>query len=141
MTAKIELASPEWFAALKGHIARFVATPNGQKTRWSVCEVFTGVPSHLDKDGTGVIAWHCKIADGTLTFAFGEADDVEMKTTTDYDFILPMARLVIGPDTAAELAAHSAAGIASGKMKREGDSSTVPPELHAIHNDLAVITA
>lgn len=141
MTAKIELASPEWFAALKAHIERFVQTPNGQKTNWSICEVFTGVPKHLDRDGTGVIAWHCRIADGKMTFAYGAADDVEMKTTTDYDFILPMARLIIGPDTAAELAAHSEKGIATGKMKREGVSTGVPPEFHAIHNDLAAITA
>ena len=141
MTNKIELASPEWFAALKAHIERFVATPNGQKTRWSLCEVFTGVPKHLDKDGSGVIAWHCRIADGKMDFAYGAADDVDMKTTTDYDFILPMARLVLTPETAAELAAHSQKGVESGKMKREGDSSGVPPEFHAIHNDLAVITA
>lgn len=141
MTAKIELGSPEWLAALKGHIERFVATPNGQKTTWSLCEVFTGVPGHLDKDGTGVIAWHCRIADGRVVFAEGEANDVDMKTTTDYDFILPMARLVLSPETAATLAAHSQAGVESGKMKREGDSSGVPPEFHAIHNDLAVITA
>lgn len=141
MTAKIELASPEWFAALKGHIERFVATPNGQKTKWSICEVFTGVPKHLDKNGDGIIAWHCRIADGKMVFAEGEADDVDMKTTTDYDFIVPMARLIIGPETAEQLAAHSARGVAGGKMKREGDSSGVPFEFHAIHNDLAAITA
>ena len=29
--------------------------------RFSFCEVFTGVPKHLDRNGTGVLAWSCTI--------------------------------------------------------------------------------
>ena len=68
MVQKIELGSPEWMAALKAHIERFMATPNGKAADFSICEVFTGVPKHLDRNGDGVIAWYCRMKDGKLEF-------------------------------------------------------------------------
>ncbi|HEY2358002.1 MAG TPA: hypothetical protein VGH86_11165 [Phenylobacterium sp.] len=142
MAEKIELGSPEWLAALKAHIERFVATPAGQAATFSICEVFTDVPKHLDKNGDGVLAWYCRIADGKLVFAEGEVSDVDMKTLTDYDFIVPFARMKLGPENAAEFTEQMNAGVAAGKLKRAGQSDKAPPpEFHAMHNDLAEITA
>ena len=140
MGDKVEFASPEWFAALK---TKFEAYASGapQGVDFSVCEVFTGVPKHLDKDGSGVIAWHCRITPGKFDFAYGESDTVDMKTVTDYDFILPFARMKIGPETAAEYQKQMQIGVETGKIVRNGDGSKAPPELYAIHNDLADITA
>ena len=140
MAEKVEFASPEWFAALRTMFEAYAAgAPDG--VDFSVCEVFTGVPAHLDKDGSGVIAWHCHITTGRFDFAYGESDDVDMKTVTDYDFILPFARMKLGPDTAAEYQRLMQGGLETGKIVRAGDGSKAPQELHAIHNDLADITA
>jgi hypothetical protein len=140
MAEKVEFASPEWFAALRTMFQDYAAgAPAGLD--FSVCEVFTGVPSHLDKDGTGVIAWHCRITPGRFDFAYGESDDVDMKTVTDYAFILPFARMKLGPDTSEEYQRQMEGGLESGKISRTGDGSKAPQELYAIHNDLADITA
>jgi hypothetical protein len=137
---KVEFASPEWFDALRTMFSAYAATaPAGMD--FSVCEVFTGVPRHLDKDGSGTIAWHCRITPGRFDFAFGESDAVDMKTVTDYQFILPFARMKLGPDTQEEYQKQMQGGLESGKIRRAGDGSKAPPELYAIHNDLADITA
>lgn len=140
MAAKVEFASPAWFGEVRRMFEAYAATAP-RDFAFSVCEVFTDVPAHLDKDGSGVIAWHFRIADGRFHFAYGEADDVDMKTVSDYDFILPFARMRIAPDTAAEYQKRMQAGVEAGKLRRTGDGSKAPPELYAIHNDLADITA
>jgi hypothetical protein len=140
MAEKVEFASPEWFAALRTMFEAYAATaPAGMD--FSVCEVFTGVPAHLDKDGSGVIAWHCRITPGRFDFAYGESDAVDMKTVTDYQFIVPFARMKLGAETAEEYQKQMQGGLDSGKIVRAGDGSKAPPELYAVHNDLADITA
>lgn len=141
MTRKIELSSDEWLAELKAHIERFLETPSGRAAEFSLCEVFTDVPKHLDKHGTGVLAWHARMSGGKLHFAEGEVSDVDMKTTTDYAFIVPFARLKLDPADAQQVAAAMDEGAAQGKLVREGDRTKVPIEFHAIHNALAEITA
>lgn len=140
MAGKVEFASPEWFAATRAMFEAYAAVAP-KDFEFSVCEVFTNVPAHLDRDGTGVIAWNFRIADNRFHFAYGEADDVDMKTVSDYDFILWFARTKIAPDTAAEYQSRMQAGVETGKVRRMGDGSKAPPELYAIHNDLADITA
>jgi hypothetical protein len=136
---KVEFASPEWFAALREMFSAYAEkAPAGLD--FSVCEVFTGVPAHLDPDGSGVIAWHCRITPGRFDFAYGESDEVDMKTVTDYQFILPFARMKLGAETAEDYQRQMQAGLESGKIRRTGDGSKAPPELYAIHNDLAEIT-
>jgi hypothetical protein len=140
MAKKIEFASPEWLAALKGMIQKYMEKA-GPDTKLSICEVFTGVPKHLDKNGNGVISWYCRIANGKLTFEEGEINDADIKSTCDYNFILPFARMKITPETMAEYEKLAAEGDKSGKLKRQGDRSKVPPAFHGMHNELAEITA
>lgn len=139
MTTKIELGSPEWLAALKGKIETCMAADPG--LRFSICEVFTGVPRHLDKHGTGVLAWYCRIADGKLEFEDGEIDDADIKTTTDYAFILPFARMKLTPETMDEYQRMQEDGLKRGLIKPQGDRSKVPPVFHGMHNELAEVTA
>jgi hypothetical protein len=140
MTKKIEFASQEWLDALKAAILRYMAKA-GPDVKLSICEVFTGVPKHLDKNGDGVIAWHCKIEDGRLHFADGEIPEADIKSTCDYDFILALARLKIEPATMKDYERLTAEGERTGKLKRQGDRAKVPPAFYGMHNDLAEITA
>ena len=137
---KIELGSPEWLAALRGMIERYMKAA-GPDVNLSICEVFTGVPPHLDKNGDGVIAWHCRIADGRLHFADGEIDDADIKTIADYAFIVPFARMKLDPGNMAEYQAMQEAGAKAGKVAHHGDRSRVPPAFYGMHNELADITA
>jgi hypothetical protein len=140
MTRKLEFASPEWHDALKSMMERYMKAA-GPEVRLTLCEVFTGVPAHLDKSGTGIIAWHCRIADGRLEFHEGEIDDADLKTVADYQFILPFARMKLDPSTMAQYEALQAEGVAQGKLKRTGDRSKVPPAFYGMHNELAEMTA
>lgn len=140
MTKKIEFASQEWMDALKAAIIRYTAKA-GPDVKLSICEVFTGVPKHLDRNGNGVISWYCRIANGKVQFEYGEINDADIKSTCDYNFILPFARMVITPETMAEYERSAAEGEKTGKLKRSGDRAKVPPAFYGMHNDLAVITA
>lgn len=139
MPRKVEFASPEWLETLRGMIERYIAlAPAGLEL--SICEVFTGVPKHLDKNGDGVIAWHCRIRGGRLDFRDGAIDDADIKTIADYDFILPFARMKIEPGNMAEYQAQQAEGVKAGKVVHSGDRTKVPPAFYGMHNELADLT-
>lgn len=139
MTEKIEFASPEWLAALERLVRDYTAKA-GDGVELSLCEVFTGVPAHLDKNGNGIIAWYCRIKGGEVEFAEGEIPEADIKTVTDYQFILPFARLKIDPGNMADYEVKLAEGAKAGKIDRRGDRSKVPPAFYGMHNDLAEIT-
>ncbi|MBL8772100.1 MAG: hypothetical protein JNK30_12025 [Phenylobacterium sp.] len=139
--SKVEFASREWLAALRSMLDRYTALA-GPDTTLSICEVFTGVPPHLDAGGDGRIAWHCRIEGGKVTvFADGEIDDADIKTVADYHFILPFARMKLEPGTTDEYQRQQAEGARLGKVKHEGDRSKVPPAFYGMHNELAEMTA
>lgn len=139
MANKVEFASQDWLDALKSMIERYMAhAPAGLEL--SICEVFTGVPQHLDRHGDGVIAWHCRISNGRLDFRDGAIDDADLKTIADYTFILPFARMKIEPDNLAAYQAQQAEGAKQGKVASTGDRSKVPPAFFGMHNELAEIT-
>ena len=139
MEQRVEFAGEEWFAELRRLLDIYVAA-EPRDLRFSLCEVFTDVPAHLDRTGDGQVAWHCRISDGKPNFAFGEIE-ADAKTVVDYQWVLPLARMKLGPDNAAEYQAISQAGAASGKMVSTGDYSKVPASFSQMHNDLAGITA
>lgn len=137
MSERVEFAGPAWMTAIEEKLRVFArANPNA---RFGICEVFTDSPKHLAADG--VIAWHCRIADGALDFRMGEVDDVDVKNVADYQAILPFARLHLDAETQATYQQMSAEALASGKLKRFGDATKLPPEIHGLHNEMAAITA
>jgi hypothetical protein len=140
MTQKVEFAGPEWMAAIEAKFRRFAEGP-GRDIKLSICEVFTDVPSHLDRDGNGRIAWHCHIGDGKLAFAYGEIDQADIKNIADYQTILPFARLMLTPETQEAYQRMAAEAMAAGKLKRLGDPAKIPASLHGLHNEMAEITA
>lgn len=135
--SKVEFAGPEWMAAIESKLRRMAAA--NPDWRFGICEVFTDAPTHLAPDG--IIAWHCRVADGKLDFRMGEADDVDIKNVADYQAILPFARLHLTPETRVDYEKMSARALADGKLKRIGDATTLPPAIHALHNEMAEITA
>ena len=136
----LEFASPEWIAALKDLLVVYTKKA-GPGVELSICEVFTGVPKHLDKHGNGVIAWHCKIKDGKVHFEETAIPEADIRTEVDYQFVLPLARKVYSPDDMKEVEAYQAKGAAEGKMiSTSKDRSKVPPAFIGMHNDLAVRT-
>lgn len=139
MAESIEFASPEWLAALEKLLRAYTASA-GNDVELSLCEVFTGVPGHLDKNGDGTIAWYCRIKGDEVEFAEGEIAEADIKTVTDYQFILPFARMKIDPGNLASYETQLAEGSKAGKIDRRGDRSKVPPAFYGMHNDLAEIT-
>lgn len=135
--SKVEFAGPEWMAAIESKLARMAAA--NPDWRFGLCEVFTDSPKHLAADGT--IAWHARVSGGKVDFRMGEVDDVDIKNIADYQAILPFARLHLTPETQADYVKMSERALADGKLKRIGDSSKLPPAIHALHNEMAEITA
>ena len=75
----------------------------GPDVKLSICEVFTGVPKHLDKHGNGVI---CRGTAGSPT-ASCTSRTARFRTpisnrSCDYTFIVPFARMKIEPSTMAD---------------------------------------
>lgn len=139
MAKKVEFASPEWLETLRGMIERYMALAPADLDL-SICEVFTGVPKHLDKNGDGVIAWHCHIKNGRLEFRDGEVESADLKTIADYNFILPFARTKIEPGNMEEYQAQQAEGAKRGLVQHWGDRTRVPPAFYGMHNELADLT-
>jgi len=137
---KFEFASPAWITALKDLLAIHTKKA-GNGLELSICEVFTNVPKHLDKHGTGVIAWHCRIKDGKVHFEETAIPEADVRTETDYAFIVPVARKVYTPEIMPEVDAYIAKGTAEGKLKSTSrDRSKVPASFIEMHNELAVRT-
>lgn len=140
MAGKVEFASPEWHAKLRELLDRYAAAED-PTLELTLCEVFTGVPAHLDRDGSGRIAWHCRISDGKVEFHEGEVPEADIKTVADYDFVLRLARMKMEEGTLAEYRALQAEGAAAGKLSTTGDNSKVPPSFYGMHNEMAEVTA
>ena len=140
MTDKIEFASPEWHEHLKALLDRYTAQV-GSGLELTLCEVFTNVPAHLDKDGSGRIAWNCRIAGGKVEFRDGEIAEADIKTIADYDFVLRLARMKMEEERLAEYRTIQAEGAALGKLSTTGDNSRVPASFYGMHNEMAEVTA
>ncbi len=138
--AKYEFASTGWMDALHREMAAMLkdAPPD---LRFSFCEIFTGVPKHLDRNGTGVLAWSCRIEGSKTHFVEAELDDVDVKTTGDYRFLVPLAQLHLSDETRAEFNAALEEGTRSGKLKRVGDLTKFPAVLSGLHNAAVDFTA
>lgn len=139
---KYVFASPEWFACLHGIIserAASVAVTHPGQT-YSICEVFTGVPSGLAADGGTQIAWHAVIRGVDVEFGTTEIEDAAFKAWADYAAILPLAQFDTRgePARAAELNAMVEALVAQGKLRSSGSSPG--STLFAVHDAIARLT-
>jgi hypothetical protein len=100
------------------------------------------VPKHLDKHGNGTIAWHCHLKGGKVA-AFEETaiPEADVRSESDYDFILDIARRVYSPEAMPEVQAYMAKGAETGKTKSTSKNPTkVPASFTGMHNDLAIRT-
>lgn len=137
---KYEFASTAWMEALHREIVELVRTAPAD-LRYSFCEVFTGVPKHLDRNGTGTLAWSCKIEGSAVHFVEEELDGVDMKTTADYTYLIPLARWHIDEQTRAALNKYLEEGARDGKIVRAGDPTRSPAMLNGLHNAVIAFTA
>ncbi len=134
---KFEFASPAWFDALKKLLAVYTERA-GPGVELTICEIFTNVPTHLDKNGNGVIAWHCVIEGGRVRFEESAIAEADVHTEVDYDFIVRVARRIYTPEIMPEVDAYMAKGAAQGKLKSTGKNRTkTPPSFIQMHNELA----
>ncbi|HEY1836692.1 MAG TPA: hypothetical protein VGG36_03485 [Rhizomicrobium sp.] len=137
---KFEFASPQWLAALR-ELLDVYTKKAGPGLELSICEIFTEVPKHLDKNGDGVIAWHCRIKDGHVHFEETAIPEADVHSQSNYDFVVPIARRVYTPEVMDEVNAYFAKGQGEGKtISKSKNRNKVPPEFVGMHNDLAVRT-
>jgi len=138
---KVELASPEWMGLMHSLLAEHARAAPGD-TDFSVCETFTGVPKHLDRQGGGAISWWCRVKGSRVEFGEGRIDDADVESQADFEFILPVARWIYADEVMAEVAAYKQRGVEAGKYAtRVTDPTKVPAFMREVHNALAARTA
>lgn len=133
---KVEFASAAWIAVARRELEDLVGTHGQAGKKFSLCEVFTDAPTHLDP--SGAIAWHFYIDGTSVTVATGEIDDATVKLYTDYQGVLPQARLFYTPEILAQRAKEEP-GSAFDSV--EGDLTLAPDYITELHNRLAIVTA
>lgn len=142
---KYEFLTRPWFAALHGIICEkadnFAKT--GEGFRYSICEVFTGVPAHLANTADGKAAWHAFIHGAEVEFGLAERDDTAFKVVVDYVSVIPLSRYdTMGrTDRAAELQSLAAALAADGRLVARGTSPSVEGALGGLHDAIVRLTA
>lgn len=135
---KFEFAGPEWIAALR-ELLNVYAKKVPPGIELSLCEIFTDVPGHLDRNGDRTIAWHCRIKDGRVHFEETAIAEADVHTKVDYAFILPIVRWVYTKDVMKDVNAYIAKGVAEGKLFSTG-TGRAPREFLDMHNDMAART-
>lgn len=133
---KVEFASAAWIAVARRELEDLVGIHGQASKRFSLCEIFTDAPKHLDP--SGIVAWHFYIDGTTVTVAAGEVDDATVKLSTDYQGVLPRARLFYTPEILAERAQEEPG---TGFDSVEGDLTLTPDYITELHNRLAIVTA
>jgi hypothetical protein len=137
---KFEFASPAWLAMMLELLAVY-AKRAGAGFELSICEIYTGVPKHLDKHGRGQLAWHCIIKDGVLDFAETAIPEADVRTQSDYAFIVPIARKLYTPEGMPDALADLDAGTREGRyLSTSLNQAKVPSYFIDLHNDIAVRT-
>src|SRR3989442_11875891 len=139
--ATFEFASPEWLAAVEELLQKAVdGLDLGGKT-YTISEEFTDPPAHLLPPGATSISWHLRVTDSAVEVGRGVLDDSDLKTTVDYQAVLPVARLVYESTPEAMADAQRLRAEARQTGERVGDETALPPQLLErlvwLHNELA----
>ena len=140
---KHEFASPGWFTALHAMLHQAVnAAGDLAGVRWSTCEVFTNLPSHLPQGRDGSIAWHYYLQDGDILFGFGERDDVRFRAELDYGVACELAvvRVDGDPEKQQFMERKLMAAVRDGKGRIQGSRDERPEQLADFHDAIAAIT-
>lgn len=141
MSERYEAGSPQWLAALHACIAG--ARRDAQFSQdFTLCEVYTNVPSSIPSDG-GTVAFTATIhRDSTeVEFELREADTADFKLTVDYSHMLPAARLIVDgvPENQTELEKILFRAVRSGHATIEGSPSEELAKL-GVHDRIARLT-
>jgi ectoine hydroxylase-related dioxygenase (phytanoyl-CoA dioxygenase family) len=102
---RCEFVSPAWLDAVRAFLSDAVATRRElQALRFSLCEAFDDAPPHVAATQAGLVpqegasasrvAWYLRIDCGTVTVAAGEAQDVDLHISGDYQHVLAQAQTV-----------------------------------------------
>lgn len=133
---KVEFGSTAWIDAARRELEELTATHGESGVRFSLCEVFTDAPTHLAPSGT--LAWHFYIDAKNVKVGTGEIDDATVTVRTDYQGVLPQARLVYTPQVLEERASQPPG---ANFDSVEGDLGLTPAYITELHNRLAILTA
>lgn len=140
---KVEFGSPEWMRALREEIPAVISKhPEVAAITFTLCEVLRNVPEHLDIDGSRLIAWHYRMADGTVRFMPGRVVDADVTIICDYEVMLPLARRIHAGDDEAQAwqADIVKKAISEERMRIDGDPAVIPPFFATLHDRIAART-
>jgi hypothetical protein len=91
---KVELASPEWIAAITTALEDATRDLKTGGQTYSVSQTYTDVPVHLAPPGQTELSWHFTVTDGQVKVGRGPLPDGDHVSVIDYQSCLPVARLI-----------------------------------------------
>jgi hypothetical protein len=141
---KVEFASPAWLAAIDEILRKELDGVDLGGQSFTISEEFTDPPAHLLHGGQTTVGWHLRVSDDGVEVHEGALADADLRTTVDYQAVLPVARLVYGTTEEAIAEALRIREEARSTGARVGDESQFPPQLmerlFRVHNEIAVRT-
>ena len=144
MEEKLEFGSVAWIEELWRGFAAAVASAGGDGAAapFSLCEIYTDVPAHLQPDADGRVAWHCRVVDGRVSCGMGALPDADVVITIDYATALPDAQTVYGGDKEKIAAGDARRREArrAGKLSVAGKGNPAPTYLAGLHDHIAART-
>ena len=138
---KFAFCSEAWVAVANEYLKESARDTDLTGIEYTFNEVFTNAPVELDPDEQGRVGWYLRIADGEVEARRGILEDADTCIQSDYDSILPLARIVFAGNAEATAAAQKTmqALIESGKFIHTTKVES-PPEMPwtgALHDVLA----
>lgn len=141
---RFEFCSEKWVGVAGEFLQQASRGADLRGITFSLGEVLTDAPEHLALDETGRVGWYYRIHDGKVSATRGILDKADILITTDYQRILPLARVIFAdnPEGAAQADETIKQLALDGKFKQEtSDGGAAPPAwADDLHDYLATRT-
>jgi len=127
---KFAFCSKEWVAVADQFLKGAAKDADLSGIEYSFSEVFANAPAELNPDAEGRIGWYFRVHNGAVEAGCGILEDPDASVVSDYEAIVPLARMVFAdnPDAATEAQKVIESLVESGNFTRTSKLES-PPDL------------
>ena len=136
---KVPFASSAWVEIARSVLEDLVSQHGEDGVNYSVCEAFADAPKEIS-DADGFAAWYFYVEGKSVRVGVGRVTNTDIQIQATWELSLEGARTVYTPELLAEWEKNPPVRPPDPNQKIEGDMTTLPTYLSALHNRLAVLT-
>ena len=125
---KYAFCSEQWVAVANQFLKDSAKGTDLSGIEYSFNEVFTNAPAELDPDEQGRVGWYIRVHDGQVEARRGILEDPDVCVETDYEAILPIARIVFADNPEKRVETQK---LIKGLTEAGNFTRTVKSETHA----------